>query len=185
MNLTYRQDKIKTRRAKTDFRDFLMEIASWYPVNIYKNNGMISPFPPTDRCGNLTNIKDYIQNHNDKLDGVESPDLSQFLFEWTKLFQNHIKPVSVQFGDNHNADYGNCIFRAKNVYLSFIVGESSDTVCYSSIVYQNCTNVYDSIAVTNNSTNVYSSNVVTNSFNVFFSQYIHNSSDVRYSNNLI
>ena len=74
-NLQHRQTKIQDKRKQTQFRDYLMEIASRYPVNTYKNNGIVSPFPPTDRCGNLTSVKDYTQNHNDKLDGIDKPDL--------------------------------------------------------------------------------------------------------------
>jgi len=35
--LKQRQLKIQEKRKKTEWRDFLMEIASWQPVMLYKN----------------------------------------------------------------------------------------------------------------------------------------------------
>jgi hypothetical protein len=60
-NLQHRQDKIKARRANTPFREFLMEIASWYTINLNKNNGMISRYPQTDRMGTIVSKREYEQ----------------------------------------------------------------------------------------------------------------------------
>ena len=48
-NLKYWQDKIKEKRSKTEFRDFLMEIVSWYPFAFYKRNNLITSFPNSKR----------------------------------------------------------------------------------------------------------------------------------------
>jgi hypothetical protein len=66
-----RQTKIQEKRKKTPFREFLMDIASRYPLNIYKNNSLTSAFPPTERCGNIANIKTYLNEYDNKLDNFE------------------------------------------------------------------------------------------------------------------
>jgi len=184
MNLQQRQEKIQAKRKQTSWRDFLREIVSRYPLNMYKNNGLISVFPPNERSWAITWLTDYIQNHDDIL---ESNNLStwNFLQDFADFFVKHTKPSSVQFGNNENSEYGHCVFRAKNVYLSFVVWETSEKVFYSSIVYQNCTNVYNSLSITDNATNIYASKGVANSYNIYFSNCIDNSSDVRFGNNLI
>ena len=141
-------------------------------------------FPPTDRCGNITSAKEYLAKYTDQM-SEDTYATDDFFQSFHQLFTTHIKPSSIQFGENENADFGHCVFRAKNVYLSFVVGEQSENVIYSSIVYMNCNNVLNSLGVTNNSQNVYTSKIVTNSYNVFFSAYIHNSANIWYSDNLI
>jgi hypothetical protein len=37
-NIKHWQDKIKEKRKKTNFRDFLKEIVSWSPIVFYRNN---------------------------------------------------------------------------------------------------------------------------------------------------
>ena len=49
MNLQQRQEKIQAKRKKTPWRDFVRDICSWYNVNLYKNTGVISRFPETER----------------------------------------------------------------------------------------------------------------------------------------
>ena len=48
-NLQHRQAKIQAKRKTTPWREFVMEIASWFPLNIYKHGGFISRYPDTDR----------------------------------------------------------------------------------------------------------------------------------------
>jgi hypothetical protein len=48
-NLSQRQNKILNQAKQTDFREFVMQIASWYPLNLYKLDGMMTRFPDTDR----------------------------------------------------------------------------------------------------------------------------------------
>jgi hypothetical protein len=36
-NIHFWEDKIKEKRKKTTFRDFVKEITSWSPLNLYKN----------------------------------------------------------------------------------------------------------------------------------------------------
>jgi len=43
--LQARQEKIQAKRKQTSRRDFVMEIASWYPNNFYKIDWKITRFP--------------------------------------------------------------------------------------------------------------------------------------------
>jgi len=38
MSLDIWQKKIQEKRKNTPFRDFLLEVASWYTINLYKNS---------------------------------------------------------------------------------------------------------------------------------------------------
>lgn len=59
-NLQIRQKKIQAKRKTTPWRDFVMEIASWYPVNFYRNNGIISKYSPLQsRIQNIIQSTEY------------------------------------------------------------------------------------------------------------------------------
>jgi hypothetical protein len=60
-NLQYRQTIIQEKRKKTPWRDFVMEIASWCPVNFYKVDGKISRYPNTSRTGELISASDFVE----------------------------------------------------------------------------------------------------------------------------
>jgi DNA-directed RNA polymerase delta subunit len=48
-DLNYYKEIIKDKRKKTNFRDYIKEIASHFPLSFYKNSEVISKFPETDR----------------------------------------------------------------------------------------------------------------------------------------
>jgi len=52
------EEKIKEKRKQTPWREFLKEIASWFPVNLYKNNNLISRYPLLGRI-NIKSTKEY------------------------------------------------------------------------------------------------------------------------------
>jgi hypothetical protein len=64
-DLTYRQEKIQQKRKQTSFRDFVMEICSWYPLNLYNYSGMITRYPNTDRKGIIV-VDPYASMNNDQ-----------------------------------------------------------------------------------------------------------------------
>mgnify|MGYP000035305033 CR=1 FL=1 len=61
-DLKHWQDKIKEKRKQTSWKDFAMEVASWFPVVLVKNQGMISVFPATERSGNVVDKKEYFKS---------------------------------------------------------------------------------------------------------------------------
>jgi hypothetical protein len=52
-DLASRQQKIQEKRKQTPFRDFVREICSWYPLNLYNYDGMITRYPNTDKKGSI------------------------------------------------------------------------------------------------------------------------------------
>lgn len=45
-DLKVRQEKIKEKRKNTPRKQVIKEIASWMPMMLYKNNGLITPYSP-------------------------------------------------------------------------------------------------------------------------------------------
>ncbi len=179
-NLQQRQDLIKTKRMKTPWRNFVMEICSWYPLNLYKTKVWVSRYPETDRLWNIIDesvaVMEQIQNeYNDNL---------SFFSNYKKTLTSSNIASRLSGGSNENSLFCDSAASSKNCYLSFTcVG--SENVFYSSSVKDGSSNVYNSVMVWNNSNSVYSSMGVLSSYQVFFSKYILNSRDIWYCSNLI
>jgi hypothetical protein len=52
-DINKRELKIQEKRKNTPWREFLMEIVSRQRVTFYKNNGLISRYPETERIGTI------------------------------------------------------------------------------------------------------------------------------------
>ncbi|MDR0650595.1 MAG: hypothetical protein LBG59_04245 [Candidatus Peribacteria bacterium] len=99
-DLTYRQQKIQDKRKQTPFRDFVMEICSWFTLNIYKVDGMLSRYPDTVRKGVL--VKDqYASMNNEQI----SEYTGDFFVDFVRLYTNSPKSNLIFFGENENATY--------------------------------------------------------------------------------
>jgi hypothetical protein len=183
-NLQHRQEKIQEKRKQTPWRDFLMEIASWYTINLNKNSTMVSRYPSNDRMGSIISKTEYESNWDQM--NIINLDKALWFFEQLYTLRKIFKhPNILTFVNNESSDYSDVVFGAKNAYLSFTIWGNSENIFYSTICYINCRNILNSVRVTDHSENVYYSKVVTKSFNVFYSRYIDNSSDIRFSSNLI
>ena len=183
-NLKVWKQKIQEKRKTTSWNDFIMEIASWYPLSMYKNNWLISVFPETWREGKIIPSNKYQQNYSNLLVDTDLFHWS-FLKDFKNYFQVSYKSGNIDFGNNENSDYAYCAFWVKNSYLSFVVWDDCENIMYSSVVYTNCKNVYDSVLVHNNSHNIYGSKWIWESYNIFYSLNIYNSSNIINSSNLI
>ena len=178
-NLQHRQSKIQEKRKKTPWREFVMEIASWQNVNVYKMNNWISRFPFTGREPRfLVNPKDFWNN------------IYFWLYDWSffssfqQLYKAQEQMKLMQWFENENCDFAE-VYGAKNCYLSFSVGTNAENVLYTLMSGINLYNVYNSFGIIENCSNVYSSRVVTESMNIFFSSNIHASNNVWFSTNLL
>lgn len=183
MSLDIWQKKIQDKRKNTPFRDFLLEVASWWSINLYRNNNNISFLPLTQRSGKVVWLYQYYREYDNLLDGIWNN--SDFFSDFASLFINHAKPAIFHVGSNENADYCNTCFGTKNAYLSFVSWFNTENIFYSTQTWENTSNVFNSSLVTNWSNNIYSSRVVQNSFNIFYSQYIYNSSDMWFCSSCI
>ncbi len=179
------EDKIKDKRRNTDFRDFLKSVSSWFQIMFYKNDGLISRFPESQKIKNIVEVNTYNQKYGDWVNGIEY-DFSQNFFEnFKKVFVNIPKMATIKYGNNENCDYTDTTFWASNSYLSICIGEKAENILYSALAYINVKNVLNSVHITLNSENIYFCFQVSRSFNIFYSKNIANSSNIWFSSNLI
>ncbi|MDR2666916.1 MAG: hypothetical protein LBB34_02255 [Holosporales bacterium] len=184
-DLTYRQQKIQEKRKQTSFRDFVREIASWRPLQFYRNAGFISKYPTTERSPKLISSQQYEEARNTFTDTTNIELQNNFFETFQQLFQKTSTEPTGQFAVGGNTTYADPCWRSKNVYLSTFVVSECENILYSVAVRENCINVYNSNMVFENCNNVYQSAGVINSYNIFYSKYIKNCADVRFSKNLL
>lgn len=177
-NLAYRQQKIQEKREQTPWREFVMDIASRFPFNLYKNNWMITPYDqkswriwwvmkPTE----FEDIRNSIQI--DRQSGL----LDSLRLWIQRAWLAGLKVI----GQNENSDFSYIILWAKNAYLSIVVVESQN-VCFSYNTFYS-SDVYNSTLV-QKSNQVFSSRIISNSSDIFYSSNIDAGSDIRFSANL-
>lgn len=183
-NIENWQKKLQQSRKQTPYREFVKEIASWKPFWFYRNSGLISRYPETGRVKNIVSPKQYLEMR-DNLPSIDYDADKTFFENLKNLFEVVPFASLVHFHQNENVDYSDCIFAAKNVYLSIVIWVNSENVFYSAFSYIHVSNVFHSLLVSKNSHNIYSSVFVGNSFKIFYSKFIQNSSDIWFSTNLI
>lgn len=172
---------IKEKRKITTFRDFVKEITSWSPLNLYKNKWKICRYPNTERVKNLDdnealNAWNYFMDY----------DFSQW---FTDNFRNLFKKVPLQFimdfWSNENAEFVDQAFWVKNWYLTFVCWFGIENVAYTAFCYLNSSNIYNSFLIQANCNNIYFWAWIINSFNIFYSKYINDSSNLWFCTNMI
>ncbi|MDR2190380.1 MAG: hypothetical protein LBP53_04240 [Candidatus Peribacteria bacterium] len=177
-DLTYRQEKIQEKRKQTPFRDYLKEIVSRQPVGFYKNQGLTSRYPVSDRIGKLVPFTEEIDPTKFV---IETPS-SDFFSDLQQL--RRLMPLAnlCQYDTitNENALYSDLTAGSRNVYLSIATWIECENVLYAFDVRYLSKNIQNSLCIYQ-SENIYSSVSVTNGYNVFFSKSINNSSNIRYS----
>jgi hypothetical protein len=184
-DLTHRQEKIQQKRKQTSFRDYLMEIASWFPLNLYRNNNNISVFPPNERAGNVAGLKEYYTSYDNILSTSDVPVGENFFQQLQSFFKSHYKPNVSHIATNENCEYATSCFGAKNAYLTFVAGYNAENILYSTQTRENVRNILYSSLVSNGSENIFHSKIITNSYNIFYSAYLYNCSEMRFCSNCI
>jgi hypothetical protein len=58
-DIKIREEKMKEKRRHTPRRDFVKEIASRFPLVLYKNAGLVSRYPQTDRVKKIMKSLEY------------------------------------------------------------------------------------------------------------------------------
>ncbi len=184
MSLDIWQKKIQEKRKKTPLKEFLLEIPSWFPVVLWKNNGFISRFPQSWRV-TITSKK----NFDDLRDTLweywkEFESGTDFFQQFQTLFQKVPLPNLLQYGESENIEYADNSWNSKNAYLSSTVIYNSENVFYT-IWALSSKNVFNSLQVIRNSEIVHFWKWVKESFKIFYSNFITNSSNIWFSSNLI
>jgi len=179
-NLAHRQDKIQEKRKNTPRREFVMEVASWKSFTLHKKESSISLY--VDRIGWLVSHDFFEENRNNL-----HPENTQWVSFFSSLgfiFSNGLFPWLSHFWGLENCDYASTAYNCKNCYLSFNLS-NSENILYSISIKEQTKNVVDSLVVYDQCENIYNSTYIGNSFNIFFSKFIVNSSNIRSSSNLI
>ena len=185
-NLKHWKNKIQEKRKQTSWRDFLMEISSWYTLSLYNNKGIISRFPDTDRVKNVIPNKKFEENRDNLLElGINYNSETGFFHSFDSLFKNIDMFNSCQYWNNINSNFSESVLNGKNVYLTFAAISDCENVCYSISVKDNCSDVFNSLMIQPNSQDIYFATNVSSSYKVFYSRYIQNSNNIWFSTNLI
>lgn len=185
-DLQYREEKMKDVKRNHNFKTFLKEIVSRYPIVIYKNHGLLSIYPDTPRSCPLVSTKEFEElreNFTDK--GIDYDPALNFFENFKKLYHQTPFPALYNFTGAENCDYAFSAYMSKNCYLSFTIITNCENVLYSFTVKENSSNVLNSSQVRNNSENVYMALGVINSMNIFYSRYVNNCSDLRFCTNMV
>jgi len=185
-NIKQRVDQIKNKRKQTSFRDFLKQIVSRQPIVFYKTDGVVSRFPKTDRIKSVVKCSNFDKINEDIVARGQEYNFNKPFWEnFSSLFHKISLPSMIHFFENENADYGDVVSKSKNIYLSAYVANANEDVYYSFGVKDGCANIFHSVLVADHSENVAMSCGVMHSYKVFYSRYITNCSDIRFSTNLV
>ncbi|EKE26696.1 MAG: hypothetical protein ACD_4C00189G0002 [uncultured bacterium (gcode 4)] len=185
-NLIKWENRIKEKRQKITFNDFIKEIASWYPLILNKNNWFISRYPKSDRVKWVLKYVDFEHTRDSLISKWVEYDFSLSFFENYKvLFKSIDLPSLIIYAGNENAWFSDIVLWSKNIYLSSAIIQGCENILYSFNVKENSVNILNSINVIDSCENVYLSVWVIKWFNIFYSRYIFNSNNVWFSRNLI
>jgi len=125
------EDKIKEKRKQTPWREFLKEISSWMPLNLYKNQSLISRFPPIKRC-NIVSTKQFEQERETLTHyGIDYDFKKNFFENMTLLNKEVLFPNLINYGGGENCDYADVIHNTKNAYLSFNSVWDNENIFYT------------------------------------------------------
>ena len=166
----------------TPWREFVMEICSWYSFMFYKNNSLNS----TIRSNGRVKVLDH-REYDNVGDQLHPDDLynGNFVSSIKELIKNAWLPNVFHFTENENSEYANCVLWWKNIYLSFTVIKDVENILYGFSVKSWSRNSMNSFMVRDNSENVFNSKCIISGYNIFYSSYIKNSNNIWFSSNLI
>ena len=88
-NLSQRQTIIKEKKMQNSFRDFIRDIASRYPLVIYKQQWMLSLYPEHERSCKVISHQDFESSIPDLVSQGLDYDHQLWFFEnFQKLFHH-------------------------------------------------------------------------------------------------
>ena len=183
-DLKHWQWKIADRRKQNSFEDFLREVVSWVSINFYKNNGLLSKYPSSDRI-NVIALKQFQENRDKNIDyGLEyNPDQSFF-----ELFQTLMRKVPqatlIHFWNNENSEFSDTVVESRNCYMSWSITIDTDTALYCFWVRIHSKNIFNSVFVATHSENIYFTRCILSSSHIFYSAFLNNCNNIWFSSNL-
>jgi hypothetical protein len=179
------QEKFQQKMKDISFDDFVQIYGSWCPLMLYKRDGMITQYPDTNRSPHIVPPEQFHPHREDLLSYGRDYDPQKPFFEQLEILRQTV-PVATLFayGSRENSDYANCVINSKNSYLSMTVVNAED-VCYSVSIKDGSSRVFNSVMARDNCENIYQSIGIIQSYNVFYSKYCHNCTDIRFCSNCI
>jgi hypothetical protein len=152
------EEKIKERRKQTPWRDFLKEIVSRVPLNIYKFNGKTSRYPQTERIPHLLEANTYEEERSLFTNNFQeyNPEIS-FFDNLKILFNKTPYPARIADMKAENSDFAEAVWKSKNAYLSFLVIGDCENILYSFYTQDHIRNVFNSVFVRDSCDNIHQS----------------------------
>ncbi len=177
--LKQRSQKIENKRKATSRRDFLLEIASWMPMNLSRKDNIITPYYQIpSRIWSIIHPLEFEKYRANMPYILRKWSIFDTMTSW--LWSLSIAGNKILW-TNENTEYTYITMWSKNIYLSLVSVESENIVysysCFSS------KEVYGSILIENSSL-IYQSRCINNSFKIFFCSNIQDSNNIRFSSNL-
>jgi hypothetical protein len=130
--------------------------------------------------------KVFAARDNSELANADYDPSRDFFDQWGELQRQTMLPILWDFGGlAENCTYADTVgMGCRNAYLSIAVGMDVENVLYSFYVVKHCTDILDCVGVADGCSALYTSSGVSRSYQVFYSRYIADCSDVWFSTNL-
>ncbi len=179
------KEKIQEKRKNTSFREYVKQIVSWFPVVFHKTQGYMSRYPQTERIWDVSANKDFAVIRDGLLDYGKEYSAQESIFVQLHDLMKEI-PLSATISQMawENTDYADTVVGSSHAYVSAAVINECSWVYYSYVVFDYCKDVFDSLRVGSYSEDVYNSSGILKSSKIFYSRFINNSSNIRFSANL-
>jgi len=182
--LEYWQNIIQTKRKQTPWRDFVRDVCSWKPLNMYQRDGMISRFPESTRAHVVPKREFYAMRDELSQYGADYKNTESFFEQFGQLLSSTPLPSMIECFATENSEYCDIAAGCKNAYLGFTIFNNCENVCYSADIKDNSHNVFNSMTVWDGNDNIYQSTGVFSSQQIFYSKYITSCFNIWFSSNL-
>lgn len=177
---------IQEKRKNTPFQEYLKELVSWAPLSFFKNNWLVSMYPPNTGRVHIQKREKFDNNRDSLVKYGKEYDFTKTFFEnFSELFLSIELPNLYHVGKTENCDFVDTAVNSKNSYLSIVVAWECENVHYSFMVREYSSDVLNSTYVIKNNSIIYWCSWVVNSFQIFYSRFISNSHNIWFSSNLV
>ncbi len=164
--------------------EFIRDICSWYPLAMYKVDGMVGIYPGNDRHAPMV-TPEVFEKSRDSIPSILYDENRDFFSQFTLLFRSIALPGFHHYYSVENAEYSNHVSSTSHTYMSYHVTGDCERVMYSLSTKIHSVNVYNSTMTWAYSENVYQSIGIIWSSSIFYSKFIRDSRNIYFSSDLI
>lgn len=148
----------------------------------YKNNNIVSVFPPVERVWNIISPSSFEEQRNKLLIHEKSAEKS-FFTHMLKLIWVTTLPSVRHYFDCPNSEFSDTNSKSQNLYLTRCSTKCSNVL--NSLVIKDTENIFHCVKVQGWEGSIYCSTSVDNGFNIFYSRCIDNCSNIWFCTSLI